>query len=59
MEKSTLTIRLSPKLKKEFIAMCSEREISISDAMRDMIANSVRNYSRKNAKTTPENLVNN
>ena len=49
-EVSYINIRLSTKLKQSFADMCQEREISISDAVRDLVANSVRNYSRKNVK---------
>lgn len=50
MEKATLTIRVSPKLKEAFMAMCAEREISISNAVRDFMAKEVRNHQRKNLK---------
>lgn len=45
-----INIRLSPKLKQSFTEICKEREVSISDATRDLIATFVRNYSRKIAK---------
>lgn len=58
MEITHLHVKLSPKLKAQFEAVCKEREISMSDAVRDLIANSVRNYTRKNAKPASENLAN-
>jgi hypothetical protein len=52
MEKSNLHLRLSPKLKQELVDMCKEREMGISDHVRDLIANSVRNYKRTGKKVT-------
>lgn len=46
-ETSYLQVRLSPKLKQSFEAICKEREISLSDATRDLIANLVRNHTRQ------------
>lgn len=50
MEKSNLHLRLSPKLKQDLVDMCKEREIGLSDHIRDLIANSVRNYKRTGKK---------
>lgn len=49
-EETYVQVRCSHRLKDAFIAQCKEREISISDAIRDLMATSVRNYSRKIAK---------
>lgn len=51
-ETNHLLIKLSDKLKDDFKAMCDEREISMSSATRDLIANSVRNYKRNGKKVT-------
>ncbi|GAB3334861.1 hypothetical protein GCM10027299_43390 [Larkinella ripae] len=48
MKDNRLNIKISSKLKAEFMASCEEREISASDAIRDLIAKSVRNF--KNGK---------
>lgn len=50
MDYSRLEIRVSNKLKKEFEDMCKEREISTSNALRDLMTNSVRNHKRQNVK---------
>ncbi|WP_421825722.1 hypothetical protein [Larkinella sp.] len=44
MKDSRLDLKISSKLKAEFVAACDEREISVSDAVRDLIAKSVRNH---------------
>lgn len=49
-ETNHLIVKLSDKLKDDFKAMCDEREISMSSALRDMVANSVRNYKRTGKK---------
>lgn len=49
-EESYVQVRCSHRLKEAFTAQCKEREISISDAIRDLMSTSVRNYSRKNVK---------
>ena len=49
-----ITIRLSPKLKYAFEKMCKEREIKMSSEIRDLMANSVRSYTRKNGKSGKE-----
>ncbi len=54
MEDSALVIRLSKKSKTAFLAMCKDREISMSDAVRDFITNSVRNYKRPAGKKANE-----
>lgn len=45
-----LQVKMSDTLKEQFETMCNEREISMSDAVRDFIANSVRNYKRNGKK---------
>jgi antitoxin component of RelBE/YafQ-DinJ toxin-antitoxin module len=50
MEKSSLTLRVSPRLKGAFMAVCADREISLSDAIRDFMAKEVRNFQRKTTK---------
>jgi antitoxin component of RelBE/YafQ-DinJ toxin-antitoxin module len=47
MKDSRLEIKISSKLKDAFVAICEEREISASDAVRDLIAKSVRNFKLK------------
>lgn len=49
-----LQVKMSETLKQQFEEMCSEREISMSDHVRDLVANSVRNYRRTNKKSTEE-----
>jgi antitoxin component of RelBE/YafQ-DinJ toxin-antitoxin module len=44
MKDSRLNIKLSSKLKAEFMAACVDREISASDALRDLITKIVRNH---------------
>lgn len=41
MKDSRLDLKISSKLKAAFVAACDEREISVSDALRDLIAKSV------------------
>lgn len=50
-EISHLHIKLSPKLKQDFEAMCDESEISMSDKVREIIANLVRNHKRELSKS--------
>lgn len=52
---SRLEITLSTKLKKDFKDICDESEISMSDKVREIIANMVRNHKRQATKT-PENV---
>jgi antitoxin component of RelBE/YafQ-DinJ toxin-antitoxin module len=47
-----LQVKISDGLKDSFEAMCKEREISMSDVVRDLVANSVRNWKRQNGKAT-------
>ena len=47
MEISNLHLRLSAKLKRDLDEMCKEREISVSNHVRDLITNSVRTYKRQ------------
>ena len=49
-----ITIQLSPKLKYAFEKMCKEREIKMSSEIRDLMAHSVRSYTRKNGKSGKE-----
>ncbi|GAB3539437.1 hypothetical protein GCM10027577_01810 [Spirosoma fluminis] len=49
-ENSHLHILLSPKLKQQFEAICDESEISMSNKVREMIANLVRNHNRQTGK---------
>ncbi len=46
----TIQVRLSEGLKDDFEKMCQENEISMSNKVRELIANTVRNHKRKNAK---------
>ena len=46
-ESTLLQVRMSLKLKQQFEEICKEREISLSDATRDLIANLVRNHKRQ------------
>jgi antitoxin component of RelBE/YafQ-DinJ toxin-antitoxin module len=47
MKDKTLTIRASQKLKDAFQQICTEREVSASDLIRDYMAREVRNFQRK------------
>jgi antitoxin component of RelBE/YafQ-DinJ toxin-antitoxin module len=49
-EISHLHIKLSSKLKEDFRAMCDEDEIDMSDKVREIIANLVRNRKRQASK---------
>ena len=49
-EISHLHIKISPRLKQDFKAMCDENEIDMSDKVREMIANLVRNHKRQSTK---------
>ena len=49
-EVSHLHIKISPKLKQDFETMCDESEISMSDKVREIIANLVRNHKRELGK---------
>ncbi|WP_157816220.1 ribbon-helix-helix protein, CopG family [Spirosoma pollinicola] len=49
-EVSFLQVRLSPKLKQQFEQMCAESEISMSDKVREIVANLVRNHNRQTTK---------
>lgn len=53
-ESILLQVRMSLKLKQQFEQICQEREISMSDATRDLIANLVRTHKRQTAKSTKE-----
>lgn len=46
-----ITVKLSPRLKNAFEKMCKEREIKMSSEIRDLMANSVRSYTRKSGKS--------
>jgi antitoxin component of RelBE/YafQ-DinJ toxin-antitoxin module len=46
-ESATLQVRLSPKLKQQFEQICKESEVSMSDKVRDIVANLVRNHNRQ------------
>ena len=50
MAKEVSHIKISPKLKQDFKAMCDENEIDMSDKLREIIANLVRNHKRQNQK---------
>lgn len=50
MRDSRLEIKLSTKLKDDFKAICQELDIDMSDKMREMIANLVRNHKRQTGK---------
>ncbi|WP_165840965.1 hypothetical protein [Larkinella punicea] len=54
MKDSRLDLKISSKLKAAFVAACEEREISVSDAVRDLIAKSVRNYKLGKGKSGEE-----
>jgi hypothetical protein len=49
-ETSHLHILISPKLKQDFKAMCEDNEIDMSDKVREIIANLVRNHKRELSK---------
>ena len=49
-EISYLQIKISPKLKEQFEQMCKEDEVSMSDKVREIVANLVRNRKRENTK---------
>ncbi|MGV3556937.1 hypothetical protein [Larkinella arboricola] len=51
---SRLDIKISSKLKAAFMATCEEREISVSDAVRDLMAKNVRNYKAGKGKAVEE-----
>jgi antitoxin component of RelBE/YafQ-DinJ toxin-antitoxin module len=50
MKDSRLELKISTKLKAAFAAQCEEREISVSDAVRDLIAKNARNHKQGPAK---------
>ena len=50
-ETSHLHILISTKLKEDFRAMCEDNEIDMSDKVREIIANLVRNHKRQTGKT--------
>jgi len=50
-ESAFLQVRLSAKLKQQFEQMCEEDEISMSDKVREIIANLVRNRTRQSKQT--------
>ena len=47
MKDSRLEIKLSSKLKEDFRSMCEESEVDMSDKVREIIANLVRNHKRQ------------
>ncbi len=49
---------MSDKLKSKFDALCKAREISVSDAVRDLLSKEVRNYERQFGKVEEEIDVN-
>jgi hypothetical protein len=49
-ENSTLHIKLSPKLKQQYEAICEETETNMSVKTRELIANLVRNHVRAGGK---------
>ena len=53
-EISHLHVKLSTKLKTDFQAVCDELEIDMSDKVRELIANMVRNHKRQGAKAGKE-----
>lgn len=53
-ESVALYVRLSPKLKEDFRAMCDDNEIDMSDKVREIIANLVRSHKRQIGKTTKD-----
>ena len=54
---SSLTIRLSEKLKKEFTDACDAREMTESSALRDLMTNFVRANKRQSGKSDEERGV--
>ena len=52
MKDSRLEIKLSPKLKQRFETLCEESEISMSNKMRELITNLVKNYEHQKAKAS-------
>ena len=50
-ESAYLQVRLSTKLKEQFSRMCDENETSMSDKVREIVANLVRNHNRQIGKT--------
>ena len=50
-EISHLHVRLSPRLKNDFKELCDEDEMDMSDKVREIIANLVRNRKRQLGKT--------
>ncbi|MVM32150.1 hypothetical protein GO755_19020 [Spirosoma sp. HMF4905] len=50
-ETASLVVRMSPKLKEDFRALCNEDEIDMSDKVREIIANLVRNRKRQLVKS--------
>ncbi|MVM28395.1 hypothetical protein GO755_00010 [Spirosoma sp. HMF4905] len=46
-ESAYLQVRLSARLKEDFRAMCEDNEIDMSDKLREIIANLVRNHKRQ------------
>lgn len=53
-ETSFLQVKISPQLKGQFEALCDEDEISMSNKVRELIANLVRNRQRQNVKPAKE-----
>lgn len=49
-ESAFLQVRLSPKLKQQFEQLCDEDEMSMSDKVREIVANLVRNRNRQSGK---------
>ena len=49
-ESTYLQVRLSTRLKEDFRSMCEDNEIDMSDKVREIIANLVRNHKRQNGK---------
>ena len=50
-ETSFLQVRLSSRLKQQFEQLCQEDEISMSNKVREIVANLVRNRKRPMTKT--------
>lgn len=53
-ESAYLQVRISTKLKEQFSQMCYENETSMSDKVREIVANLVRNHNRQVSKTGAE-----
>ena len=53
-ESTYLQVRISTKLKEQFSQMCDENETSMSDKVREIVANLVRNHNRQVSKTNTE-----